>query len=80
MNIPIVLYNVPSRTGVNIAPSTAYQLSKIENIVAIKEASWNISQIAEIKALCGDELEIYSGNDDQIVPILSFETYHGKFL
>ena len=71
VDLPIVLYNVPSRTGVNIAPSTAYELSKVENIVAIKEASGNISQIAEIKALCGDELEVYSGNDDQIVPILS---------
>lgn len=71
VDIPIILYNVPSRTGVNIAPSTAYELSKIENIVAIKEASGNISQVAEIKALCGEELAIYSGNDDQIVPILS---------
>lgn len=71
VNIPIILYNVPSRTGVNIVPNTAFELSKIENIVAIKEASGNISQIAEIKALCGEELAVYSGNDDQIVPILS---------
>ena len=70
-NLPIILYSVPSRTGVNIAPSTCQKLSKIENIVAIKEASGNLSQIAEIANLCGDELHIYSGNDDQITPILS---------
>ena len=69
--LPIVLYNVPGRTGVNISPKTCLELSKIENIVAIKEASGNLSQIAEIANLCGDELKIYSGNDDQIVPILS---------
>ena len=69
--LPIILYNVPLRTGLNIAPSTALQLSKIENIVAIKEASNNIAQITEIASLCGDNLAIYSGNDDQIVPILS---------
>lgn len=71
VNIPIILYNVPSRTGVNIAPKTCAELAKHKNIVAVKEASGNLSQIAEIKALCGDELAIYSGNDDQIVPILS---------
>ena len=71
IHIPIILYNVPSRTGVNILPATALELSKIENIVAIKEASGNISQIAEIAKLCGDNLSIYSGNDDQIIPILS---------
>lgn len=71
VNIPIILYNVPSRTGVNIAPKTCVELAKHKNIVAIKEASGNLSQVAEIKALCGDELTIYSGNDDQIVPILS---------
>lgn len=69
--LPIILYNVPSRTGVNILPQTCLELSKLENIVAIKEASGNISQIAEIANLCGDELSIYSGNDDQIIPILS---------
>ena len=69
--LPIVLYNVPGRTGVNIQPKTCLELSKIENIVAIKEASGNLSQIAEIANLCGEELHIYSGNDDQIVPILS---------
>lgn len=69
--LPIVLYNVPGRTGVNIQPKTCLELSKIENIVAIKEASGNLSQIAEIANLCGDNLKIYSGNDDQIIPILS---------
>lgn len=70
-SLPIILYSVPSRTGVNITPDTCLELSKIENIVAIKEASGNLSQIAEIKALCRDNLNIYSGNDDQIIPILS---------
>lgn len=69
--LPIILYSVPSRTGVNILPETCKKLSEIENIVAIKEASGNISQIVEIAKLCGDDLNIYSGNDDQIVPILS---------
>jgi 4-hydroxy-tetrahydrodipicolinate synthase len=69
--LPIILYSVPSRTGVNIAPETCKELSKIENIVAIKEASGNLSQIAEIANLCGEELNIYSGNDDQITPILA---------
>ncbi|NLK97212.1 4-hydroxy-tetrahydrodipicolinate synthase [Defluviitalea saccharophila] len=71
VDIPLVLYNVPSRTGLNIAPKTAFELSKIDTIVAIKEASGNISQVAEIINLCGDNLDVYSGNDDQIVPILS---------
>ena len=71
ISIPIVLYNVPSRTGLNIAPKTCLELSKVKNIVAIKEASGNLSQVAEIAQLCGDNLAIYSGNDDQIVPILS---------
>lgn len=70
-NLPIILYNVPSRTGVNILPNTCQELAKIENIVAIKEASGNLSQVAEIVNLCGDELSIYSGNDDQILPVLS---------
>lgn len=69
--LPIILYSVPGRTGVNILPKTCEELSKIENIVAIKEASGNMSQIAEIASLCRDNLNIYSGNDDQIVPILS---------
>ena len=70
-NLPIIVYSVPSRTGVNILPETCKKLSEIENIVAIKEASGNISQVAKIASLCGDNLNIYSGNDDQIVPILS---------
>lgn len=70
-SLPIIMYNVPSRTGVNILPETCFELSKIQNIVAIKEASSNISQVAQIKALCKDDLNIYSGNDDQIVPVLS---------
>ncbi len=71
VSLPIILYSVPSRTGVNIAPETCLELSKIENIVAIKEASGNLSQIADIAHLCGDNLAIYSGNDDQVLPILS---------
>ena len=68
---PIILYNVPSRTGMNIATDTYVELAKHERIVATKEASGNISAIAEIAHACGDTLDIYSGNDDQIVPILS---------
>ena len=68
---PIILYNVPSRTGVNIAPATCKVLAEHPNICAIKEASGNISQIAEIAHLVGDKMDIYSGNDDQIVPIMS---------
>lgn len=71
VSLPIILYNVPSRTGVNIEPQTCLELSKIDNIIAIKEASGNISQVAQISNLCGDNLYIYSGNDDQIVPICS---------
>ena len=68
---PIIVYNVPGRTGMNITPKTLKELCQFDNIIAVKEASGNISQIAEIKALCGDRLDIYSGNDDQIIPILS---------
>lgn len=68
---PIILYNVPSRTGCNILPATAAILAEHPNIVAIKEASGNISQIAELAALTRGKLDIYSGNDDQIVPIMS---------
>ncbi len=71
VSLPIILYNVPGRTGVNIEPKTCLELSNIENIVAIKEASGNLSQVAEIAHLCGDNLSIYSGNDDQILPVLS---------
>lgn len=69
--IPVILYNVPSRTGLNITPESAKILSEHPLINGIKEASGNISQVAKIAALCGDELNIYSGNDDQIVPLLS---------
>ncbi|MGI6095716.1 MAG: 4-hydroxy-tetrahydrodipicolinate synthase [Lachnospiraceae bacterium] len=69
---PIIMYNVPSRTGCNIAPETAaYLVKNVKNVVGIKEASGNISQVAKIMHLCGDEIELYSGNDDQIVPLLS---------
>ena len=68
---PCILYNVPSRTGCNLTPASCAILAKHENIVGIKEASGNISQIAEIAALTKGEFDIYSGNDDQIVPILS---------
>lgn len=71
VNKPIILYNVPSRTGVAIKPETYKELSKHPNIVATKEANGDISSIARTKYLCGDELDIYSGNDDQTVPILS---------
>ena len=68
---PVILYNVPSRTGVNITPETVAVLAEHPNINAIKEASGNISQIAEVAALCGDKINIYSGNDDQVIPIMS---------
>lgn len=68
---PCILYNVPSRTGCNILPETVSILADHPNIVAIKEASGNISQIAKTASLCGDRIDIYSGNDDQIIPILS---------
>ena len=70
VELPIILYNVPSRTGVNITPETCLRLSKIENIVGIKEASGNMSQVNKIAHLCED-FAIYSGNDDMIIPILS---------
>lgn len=68
---PCILYNVPSRTGCNIAAETCAVLAEHERIVGIKEASGNISQVAKIAQLCGDKLDIYSGNDDQIIPIMS---------
>ena len=68
---PCILYNVPSRTGCNITPQTCAVLANHPNIVAIKEASGNSSQVAEVSRLCGDRLDIYSGNDDQIVPVMS---------
>ena len=70
VDIPCILYNVPSRTGSNILPETALRLAnEVDNIVAIKEASGNISQVGKLAALCEGKLDIYSGNDDQIVPI-----------
>lgn len=71
VNIPIILYNVPSRTGVNISLDTYKTLAEHKNIVAAKEASGNISAIAKLIAECGDKLDVYSGNDDQIVPIMA---------
>lgn len=68
---PVILYDVPSRTGVSIEPKTVAVLAKHPNINAIKAACGNISKIAEIAALCGDEINIYSGNDDQVIPIMS---------
>lgn len=68
---PCILYNVPSRTGCNLTPESAAVLAKHPNIVAIKEACGNISQVAKLASLVGDDMDIYSGNDDQIVPILS---------
>lgn len=71
VNVPIIIYNVPGRTGLNIAPKTLLRLCELKNLVAIKEASGNLSQVAEMKALCRDRFDVYSGNDDQIIPILS---------
>lgn len=71
VNIPVILYNVPSRTGMNISVEVCKELSKIDNIAAIKEASGDIAHAAKIKAACKDDLYLYSGNDDMIVPMLS---------
>lgn len=72
LNIPIILYNVPGRTGMNILPETLLKIiNSCKNVIAIKEASGDISQVAKIKAICKDKIDIYSGNDDQIVPVLS---------
>lgn len=71
VNIPIILYNVPSRTGMNITPMQLKELSNLKNIKAIKEASGNIKQIVKMKSLCGDKIDIYSGNDDHIIPVMS---------
>ncbi len=71
VSIPVILYNVPSRTGCNILPETAKELSKIDNIVGIKEASGNLSQVAKLASVCPEDFAIYSGNDDQVLPILS---------
>ncbi len=71
VNIPIILYNVPGRTGVNLLPQTLFELSKHPNIQGIKEASGNISQVAEIARLIPEDFYMYSGNDDMIVPLMS---------
>jgi len=76
VTLPIIVYSVKSRTGVNINPETCLELSKIPNIIAIKEASGDISQIAYI---CKDNLLIYSGNDDQTIPILSLGGIRSNF-
>lgn len=67
--LPIILYNVPGRTGTNLEPKTVAALSEIENIIGVKEASGNISQVLEIKRLVPEDFKIYSGNDDQIIPV-----------
>jgi 4-hydroxy-tetrahydrodipicolinate synthase len=71
ITIPVILYNVPGRTGLNLLPSTVKILSETPNIVAVKEASGDISQVAEIARLCDDDFAMYSGNDDMIIPLLS---------
>ncbi len=71
VDLPMILYNVPSRTGLNMTPQTVYTLSQLDYVIGIKEASGNISQVAQIAHLCGDQFPIYAGNDDQIIPVLS---------
>ncbi len=71
VDIPIIVYNVPSRTGVNLQPETLLKLTEADNIVGIKEAGGNLSQVAKIASMCGDRVAIYSGDDDVIVPVLS---------
>ncbi len=71
VDIPVILYNVPSRTGCNIKPETYAELSKHQNIVATKEANGDISSVSKTLSLCGDNLAVYSGNDDQTVPFMS---------
>lgn len=71
INIPVIVYNVPGRTGLNVNPDTLQTLSKHKNIAAVKEASGNISQVVEIGTFCNDDFVMYSGNDDQVVPLLS---------
>ena len=69
--LPVIVYNVPSRTGLNMLPGTLAELAKHEKIAAVKEACGNISQVAKELEVCGDRLDVYSGNDDQTVPVLS---------
>ncbi|EWM54896.1 4-hydroxy-tetrahydrodipicolinate synthase [Ruminococcus flavefaciens] len=71
VNIPIILYNVPSRTGCGFDVATVKELAKHRNIAAIKEASGNISYVAKLVSACGDDIDVYSGNDDMVVPIMS---------
>ncbi len=71
VNIPIIIYNVPARTGLNISPSSLYELSAHKNIAAIKEASANISQIVEMARMCEGRIDMYSGNDDHVIPIMA---------
>ena len=71
VSLPCILYNVPSRTGCNILPATLAELCKLPNINGVKEASGNLAQVSEIAALCGDELNIYSGEDGLILPIMA---------
>ena len=71
VDLPMILYNVPARTGLNLLPETAAALCRHENICGVKEASGNIAQIAELARLCGDEIALYSGNDDQTLPVLA---------
>ncbi|NLZ46983.1 MAG: 4-hydroxy-tetrahydrodipicolinate synthase [Clostridiales bacterium] len=71
VDIPIILYNIPGRTGINMEVSTIKELSNHKNIVAVKEASGNISYVAKLIAECGESIDVYSGNDDQIIPIMS---------
>ncbi len=71
VDLPIIIYNVPGRTGLNMTPATLYELSKIENIVGMKEASGDISQVVEMARLCQGSIDLYSGNDDMVVPLLS---------
>ncbi len=71
VDLPIIIYNVPSRTGLNMTPSTLKELSNIKTIVGMKEASGNISQVVEMARLCNESIALYSGNDDMIVPLMS---------
>lgn len=71
VGLPIVIYNVPGRTGLNMTPDTLYKLSKLENIVGMKEASGDIAQVVEMARLCDGSIDLYSGNDDMIVPLMS---------
>ncbi|NLM44259.1 MAG: 4-hydroxy-tetrahydrodipicolinate synthase [Clostridiales bacterium] len=71
VNIPIIIYNVPGRTGLNVLPETLKELSAHKNIAGVKEASGDISQVVEIGTFCSDDFALYSGNDDQVVPLLS---------